>query len=104
MNDSKYNGWTNYETWLFNLHFDDYFADVAQDYFDNAEAGDTFSKAEQATLDLASYIEETFEQFAEEFMGQGSSVSSGPFVDLINAGLSSVNHYEIAKHYIAECE
>ena len=100
MNDTKYNGWTNYETWLFNLNFDDYFTDVAQDYFDNAEENDTLSKAKQATLDLADSIKDTFEEYAVDSMGN----QSGVFADLINAGLSEVNHYEIAKHYIEELE
>jgi len=101
MKDETYNGWTNYETWVFNLHFDDFFADVAQEYYDNAEASDTFSKSEQACFDLADHIKETFDQFAEEFMGS----QVGPFADLINAGLSAVNHYQIAKHYIEDyCE
>ena len=28
---SKYNGWANRETWLVNLHFGDYFAEIAND-------------------------------------------------------------------------
>ena len=99
MDDTKYNGWTNYETWLFNLHFDDYFADVAQEHLDNAEANDTFSKTEQATLDLADHIKQTFDEYAEQFTGDQTCCV---FTDLINEGLSSVNHYEIAKHYIED--
>ena len=28
---SKYNGWANRETWLVNLHFGDYFQEIAND-------------------------------------------------------------------------
>ena len=34
MTDTKYNGWTNYETWLTNLHFDSCF-----DFTDDVEEG-----------------------------------------------------------------
>ena len=100
MTDTKYNGWTNYETWNTNLHFDDSFTEEAQEFYDDAKADDTFTREENAAFALAKRIKETVEEITCEGMD-----SSRPFIsDIINGFLSSVNYHEIAKHYIEECD
>ncbi len=95
-NDTKYNGWTNWETWNTNLHFDASFEDDAQECWDEAEADDTFSREENAALALEDRIKSLVEEIACEGMD-----SSRLFIsDIINGFLSSVNYYEIAKGYI----
>lgn len=75
---SDYNGWTNRETWLVNLHFGDYFQEVAQD-------------GQQLMSD---YIEETVWDLFDE-------ANIPPFFqDMINLG--AVNWRELAKHYVTE--
>lgn len=99
----KHNGWTNYETWLCALWLDNDVASqglmrgLAAGAYAEAEADDTFTRSEKATLDLADQIKDMHEEMAEEFM----SSQSGFFTDLINGGLSSVNWYEVAEHYIS---
>ncbi len=104
--DTKYNGWTNYETWLCALWLDNSEGDqarwneAAQECFDNAEKNDTFTRKENAAFALADQIKESFEEYASEWMRDQTSF----FADLINAGLSEINWHEIAEHYIDEVD
>jgi arabinogalactan endo-1,4-beta-galactosidase len=92
----KYNGWTNYETWLVNLHYDDFFSEQAQEAYEEAVKDDTFSREENATIALTDIIKDTVEEFTQEGI-----TNANPFVtDLVNSALSSCNYYEIAKGYI----
>ena len=101
---SKYNGWTNYETWLCKLWMDndgdEYYGNMAESAFEDAEADDTFTKAELATMELAERIKDYWEQILEEQMAS----QSGFIADLINAGVSAVNWNEIASSYIEQLE
>ena len=101
---SKYNGWTNYETWLCKLWMDndgdEYYGEMAADTFEGAEADDTFTRSENACLDLAERIKDYWEQILEEQM----SAQYGFVADLINAGVSAVNWHEIARAYIEQIE
>lgn len=104
--DTKYNGWTNYETWCCALWMDnsegtsDYFREVAQECYDQADADKTFTRLERASFDLADRIKQQHEDMAEEWMPDQASF----FADMLNASLSSVNWQEIASHYIGEVE
>jgi hypothetical protein len=93
--DKTYNGWTNYETWLFNLWHDDCFTEEAQECYNDAEADDTFSKEENATIKLADSIE----AYAEEFTFMDAP-EKGFLADLVTAAMQQINFYEIAEHYI----
>lgn len=96
----KYNGWTNYETWLVNLWADNdqesyqFWREQSQAAYDNAEKDDTFTREERAALDLADELKEWYTP----------PEVTGIWADMINAALSEVNWYEIAEHYIADCE
>jgi hypothetical protein len=75
---NKYNGWTNRETWLVNLHFGDYFQEVA-------EGGQQL---------MANYIQETIWDMFEE-------ANIPPFfADMIDLGI--VNWKELEEHYVTE--
>jgi len=75
---NKYNGWTNRETWLVNLHFGDYFQEVAED-------------GEQV---MADYIEQTVWDLFDE-------ANIPPFFsDMIDLGI--VNWKELEEHYVTE--
>ena len=96
--DTKFNGWTNYETWNVALWFDndssEYWAGVAQETFENAKATSNFTREEEATFDLA----KTMQGEVKENM----PTTAGMYADLLNASLSSVNWQEIASHVLAE--
>ena len=110
MPDTKYNGWTNYETWAVKLWLDndqgscEYWADAAQELYDKSNAGGTvksFTREENAAYDLS-------ERLKEEIGEPDSDVvklpDNGLYLDLLNAALSEVNWHEIADAYITEVE
>ena len=96
--DTKYNGWTNYETWNVALWFDNdssgYWAEVAQETFENAKATSNFTREEEATFDLAKIMQGE--------VAENTPTATGMYADLLNASLSSVNWQEIASHVLAE--
>ncbi len=90
MDYQRYNGWTNYATWLCNLWFDNFdFTEMVEngdyDGMDNAEIRVT----------VADYIKECIEQCIEEQINNNSGFVS----DMINATLSDIDYIDIADHY-----
>ncbi len=102
--DKKYNGWTNYETWLVKLWIDNdkgsqnFWQEEAQRIYGEAEADDTFSQAEKAALSLDEYLKEWHEEIAE----QSGVPTTGFVADLFNAAMSEVNWHEIAVSLIED--
>ena len=93
MDNSKYNGWSNYETWLYNLYLNhDYYYEVVKDYDD--DEGVTSAGW------LANYLEDE----ADELLDMAEYPKDGFFADMINASVARVNFYEIAKSIIDEIE
>jgi hypothetical protein len=111
MERKEYNGWTNYETWCVNLWMsndqgsDEYFRELAQEVYDEAEKEDRadgsplFTRTEVATRTLADRLKDQFEEQQSELTGV-----MGVFADLLGAALSEVDWYEIAEHYIEDVD
>ena len=101
MSVKKYNGWTNYETWLAKLWMGNdegsysYFGDLAQQAYENAFADATFTKSERAALDLDDLLKEEHEEAAQNML-EASGCEASVFSDLLGAALSEVNWHEIA--------
>ena len=101
--DKKYNGWTNYETWNVALWMDNnegdqsYWAEKAQDIYDESEAEKSFTRDEVATLALMHQLEDEIKESEPDL---GASM----WADLLGAAVSEVNWYEIAEHYISEVD
>ena len=99
----KYNGWTNYETWAVALWLDneqssqEYWNEVARECAN--EAATDGDKQTDASCYLADQLKEHHELACNELQGVDGTV----FADLLNAAISEVNWYEIAKHYVVEC-
>jgi hypothetical protein len=87
MNDTTYNGWTNYATWRVNLEI-----------FDGCEAVEMFD----LTLD-AYDLGQDLKAYAEEVIEMSVSDPNAPSLalDYALAFLQDVNWREIAKHMIA---
>jgi hypothetical protein len=81
--DNTYNGWTNKETWLVNVHY----MDAMPEYF--AESGQ-FEVDKYELADAVQYIAEECEAL--------SQVKEGLLADFINDAWSEVNWYELAEH------
>jgi len=87
MNDTKYNGWTNYATWRVNLEI-----------FDGLSARDISGCSVNAPSELKDYCKEHAEQIIED------SCANGLALDYALAFLADVNWWEIADHLISADE
>ena len=83
MAEERYNGWTNWETWLANLWIGNEYESYSY-WKEAAEVNDTY--------DLSQMMKEHFEESIPEDC-------TGFFRDLINGELSSINWYEIAEQF-----
>ena len=99
-----YNGWTNWETWVVNLWIDnDGYAggslgvsEQADELVSTALADDSDDPLGDATGELADWLAERIEDdLAVESL-------KGLMSDIVGGTLSSVNWYEIAKHYVQD--
>lgn len=100
--NEKYNGWTNYETWNWALwinndqYSQEYWDDVAIDCLKNFVSEYEWQTDEQAAITELSYrLQYDMDEQAEQL-----NIVTGPFSDILNAGLSRVNWYEIAESII----
>ena len=83
--DKKYNGWTNYETWLVNLWLSN---DQGTEEMINDMA--------KHSKDVYSLMEE-IKDLIEELNPLKDNADL--FSDLLNGAISECNFYEIAEHY-----
>ena len=96
-NDQTYNGWTNYPTWNVALWTVDYYQEIAQEFYDDAEEVEYASKSTVARMNLADQMETEFvERYAEE--------ESGPMADIFSWAVSNVNWTELADHALDDVE
>ena len=105
----SYNGWTNYETWLVNLHLTN--TQASQEEWD-AEAHAAWEVARE---DLEAVSDVPFDDdhvqdeavvilgrmMRDTFDGDNCPEVEGFYGDLLRAAVSDVNWFEIAKHFIA---
>lgn len=102
--DTKYNGWTNYETWNVKLWIDndqgsqEYWQEKAEQAYTDADACEVLTRKEQAAYDLAAMLKTEFEE-SNPLADQASM-----WADLLNAALSSVNWDEIAANMLEDVE
>jgi len=88
MRDNKYNGWTNFETWNFNL----WITNEEADYNYALElAGESTDRWE-----LSKKLEEWADSMAEDY--KYIEQFSGFIMDMINSSIKEVNFYEEAEH------
>jgi hypothetical protein len=93
MNQEKYNGWTNRETWLVNLHYSNIIDTNVNEFIYNEE---TEEHRQVTRAEIATYIEELFDILIEEQWDQIPSF----FQDMID--LSLIDWYDLAEQYIDE--
>jgi hypothetical protein len=90
MNIQKYNGWTNYETWLCNMWFDNFDFTDMMDMFDNCEA----------QCDVLDIIEDYIKEHVEEYVEYSLPHGDGFMHDMLNAAISEIDWRDIAEHYV----
>ena len=99
--DKPYNGWSTYETWLFNVHddgnmFDDY---TQQAWTDIQKASDEYETAEQAVRELLNRVAD----YAKEQVNDLFNIDRERDLlkrDFLISVIDRVNWHEIAMHYI----
>jgi hypothetical protein len=86
----KYNGWTNHATWCVNL------------WIDNMTVEDLIDDPSEYTTDHSLTIEiaDALKDYVEELNPLAEDANL--YSDLLNGGLSDVNYYEIAEHYVSD--
>lgn len=102
----RYNGWTNYETWLCNLWFENFDFTDMMDMFDNCEDNCD-------VLDIIeNYIKEHVEESVEYSLVAAWGVTTsrcgdispsdqhGFIHDMLNAAISGIDWRDIAEHYV----
>jgi len=99
--DKPYNGWSTYETWLFNVHddgnmFDDYTKQAWKEIQKNAADYETEEKAAKELLDrVADFAKEEISELFE-LEKERNALKKDFLVNVIDR----VNWHEIALHYI----
>ena len=86
---SKYNGWTNYETWNFNL----WITNEEEDYSHALE----LAEDSENEYELSKRLEEWAEDMAEDVL-TSYEYAHGFIRDMISSSVQEVNFYEVAKH------
>ena len=104
MKDDTYNGWSNYETWNWNLWLDndqgayEYWANRVQElnaiHFVPDYEWET--ESDIRVRELANELEADCEDSMELLP------TAGPFADILNAGVSRINWREIAENMLSE--
>lgn len=98
-----YNGYTNYETWAVALHIDNdqYFSDLintqVKEICENATGNEILSVEVSARYDVSQFLKEQI----QEFMGI-DDMENGLALDLLNAAISQIDWYDLARHYMQE--
>ena len=95
MDTQKYNGWTNYATWLVNLHFCnlDFTDDVESGAFDDMDADDI-------RCHVASWIQELVESYLDEVVDTDNLF----VLDVVSTTINDVDWHDIADHYVDDIQ
>lgn len=93
---AEYNGWPNYETWLMNLWYGDYFYSYVSEgiedgWIDVEMSRDPYELGEM----LKDHVEELIEM-------EGQVPSTGFVADLFNGAMRDINWYSIGDSLISE--
>lgn len=94
-NTTKYNGWSNYETWLCNMWFDSSF-----DFTDDLEMFDKCTTNDDVLDIIESYTESTITDFVECSFADGDM--HGFVHDMLNSAMSEIDYREIAEQYLQD--
>jgi len=89
MEHKEYNGWTNYETWNWNL------------WYSNSFTAEDFDGLNGDIHKIAGFLEDWTGEMADEI---GILNGQAFFSDVIRASMNEVNFEEIAEHFVDDYE
>jgi hypothetical protein len=91
-NTIKYNGWTNYETWLCNLWFDNF------DFTEDLEMFEHCKERYDVMEVISVYIQDFIEEFVSCSFSEGDA--HGFINDMLNSAIREIDYADIAEHYV----
>jgi hypothetical protein len=86
---NKYNGWTNYETWNFNL----WITNEESDYSHALELAEDSKDRYELSKKLESWAEDMADDVLRSY-----EYAHGFIKDMVNSSVKEVNFYEVAEH------
>ena len=92
MQEKQYNGWTNYETWNYNLWLDN----DEKSYFKIQSLAKSVIETEQEK----DQVFKMSELLKMECMNNEPNLEASCYSDMLNASIREINFYEIAEHII----
>ena len=105
---TKYNGWSNYETWNFKLWLDNEY-DVHNyiiDEIKKIKAIGYEAEAYEVSNFLRSYIDDNMPNLnvstKSQFKYGSMCDKQGFYLDILNTGLRCINTYEVAESYLED--
>jgi len=105
---TKYNGWSNYETWNFKLWLDndETVHNYIIDEIKKIKAIGYDAETYEVSNFLRSYIDDNMPNLNVSTLSQSKYGSmcdkQGFYQDILNAGLREINTYEVAESYLED--
>ena len=93
MENTKYNGWTNYETWNASLWIDNDWRLSERCAMIAADLTGSYEDADKMAYLLG-------ERIKDMFLEDAPDLEASFYSDVLNASMRVVNWYEIAKNYV----
>jgi len=91
--NQKYNGWTNYETWLISIWYTDFIDEARQAWAQAPALAGPAQRLESAIDKLADIIKDVV-------LEMNPVIDNGLFLYLLITGLDNINWRELAEHEI----
>jgi hypothetical protein len=98
MSDNRHNGWTNYETWACALWLDN--DQGTQEHMQELTKQACRDAIGETAHYAACQLSESIKAMVEDTDMGCPDLGCTLYADLLNAALSSINYYEIAKNYV----
>ena len=90
-----YNGWTNYETWLTNLYFNDF-----TPIFEEMTEEGVFD--EMTDDEILEYITSYIDEFVDDTVSEIIRTTDNFVCDIINSFIKDVDFRDIAENYLSD--
>jgi hypothetical protein len=108
--DTRFNGWANYETWAVALHLGNdqstqwYWAEQAEACYRDAVAADPDDRREDWTHAAAVALADLLKDEVDNDEACETLAGCSLYTDLLRGALGEVNWYEVAAHLVEGCD